>query len=138
MVQQAQREDNIPSAHFDEKLDRIESLLKRLVENGSSSTSAATPLVIMASQSSGSKNQAIGIANSASIGEGSPSDSFPSNVIVSRRICTTYANTSSQTIIPESFNHVSKTTPQIAGNRKSLRRSVEASPTCFLRSMMQT
>ena len=43
MAQQAQREDDIPSAHFDEKLDRTESLLKRLVENGISSTSAANP-----------------------------------------------------------------------------------------------
>jgi hypothetical protein len=138
VVQQAQKWDDITSAHFDEKLGRIEAMLKRLVENGVFSAARSTPSATSVNQSSRSKIQATDIANSGSIGEKSPNDAFSNNVILSCHFCITSTNTCSQITMMESFNHVSKTTPQIACNHKSLRRFVKTSRTCFLRSMTRT
>jgi hypothetical protein len=87
VVQQASKEGEIPNpAHFDEKLDRIESLLKRLIENGVSSASGATPSATTLNQSSASEKHATSIAKGASIERNSPVDDFSANVIVTRRL----------------------------------------------------
>jgi hypothetical protein len=77
VVEQAQIRDEIPgSAHFDEKLDRIESLLKRLVDNdvllASQAALSTTSLVNMVNQGSPSENYATRIAKSTKSKEMSP------------------------------------------------------------------
>jgi hypothetical protein len=86
VVEQAQIWDEIPgSAHFDEKLDRIESLLKRLVDNDVLSASRAalstTSSESMVNQGSPSENYATRIAESAKSKEITLNASFSNNVI---------------------------------------------------------
>ena len=83
MVEQAHREDEILGvAHLDEKLDRIESLLERLIENGVSPAFAATPSTRTVIPGRASENHATKIADGASATEISPDDAFSNNVMM--------------------------------------------------------
>ena len=118
VVQQVQREDEIlGAAHLDEKLDRIELLLKRLVENAVSSGSGAAPSATTVNPSSAPANYVPSIANNSSLEESCVNDSLSDNVIVSCTFSTTSTNIYSQIIRMESIHHVSKTALSITGSR---------------------
>jgi hypothetical protein len=86
VVEQTQIGDEIPgSAHLDEKLERIESLLKRLVDNyvlpASRAALSTTSSVSMVNQGSSSENYATRIAENAKPKENTPNAPFSNNVI---------------------------------------------------------